>query len=175
MTMNLRILSHSADVSYNGLTIPLLSFIHRLSCVDIPNTEEPAIFLDMSDDTFNSTEFKPRLDFFKLIVEQLKYSSSLQTPEYNATISKMTAIISTYKRLYKEYEVRKNTPEGKIVSYHVSDFDVYPPPIVLVYENGVSRMVEVDEFLILGLDITPDIQTVVDMRNSIDEFNNRIR
>lgn len=165
--MNLRILSRSAEVSYNGLTIPLLSFIHRLSCVDIPNTEEPIIFLDMTDDVFDSAEFKPRLDFFKLILEQLKHSLSLQIPEYNATIPKMTAIISTYNTLYDEYKVRENTPEGKIVSYHVSDYDVYPPPIILVYENGVSCMVDVDEFVSLGLDITPDIQEVVDMRNSM--------
>lgn len=168
--MNLRILSHSADITYNGMTIPLLSFINRLSCVDIPNIESPAIYIDMSDYAFSSPDSKERMELFKTILDQLKHSSYLRTDEYNSSISKMADIVSNYTNAYNAYFVRVHTPSGKIQSYELSELDIDPPMIKIKYENGYSRLVDIGEFLYMKLPPTPSIQREIDNIKDLDKF-----
>jgi hypothetical protein len=168
--MNLRILSHSADITYNGMTIPLLSFINRLSCETISNTESPAIYIDMSDYAFSSPDSKERMAFFKTILDQLKHNSYLRTYEYNSSISKIAKIVSNYTNAYNAYYVRVHTPSGKILSYELSELDIDPPMIKIKYENGHSRLVDIGEFLYMKLPPTPSIQREIDNIEDLDKF-----
>lgn len=130
--MNLQIQSTSTNVLYNAETIALLSFVRRLMWLDVPNTEDPAIYVNVSDKHYDRSCNDETYKFMMFLLDNLKFNSYLAKPIYKECLDKMLLL----KVAYDSSSLRRTLTRGKIVSYKLSNCDSMPPPIDVIYENG---------------------------------------
>lgn len=157
--MRLIISSASSHVLYKTETILLTTFVNRLTWLNVPAIEEPAIQLDLEN--VDTEENKQYYDFFKELQTQMNLNSGLQKPVYAACRERVNLLATDFNKAMVAFEYKKNEPLGPIVDYKLAKLDRMPEPVRLTYSNGVVRIVDIYDFIRMRLPITEDIRAEI--------------
>lgn len=139
--LNLQIQSNSANVIYNSEIIPLCIFVRRLTWLNIPNTSEPAIEVQVSDQHYVYPCEDPTYKFMLFLLDNLKHNFYLKQPEYSECLQKMLHL----SEAYASSPQRRIATRGKIVDYKMTSWE--SNLLSVVYENGDIERTLLTRFL----------------------------
>lgn len=137
--MRLNILSDGATVQYVEEMMTLNAFVNRIACLDIPNTEEPAINIHIGDQIYDKDCKDEMYLFIHTLADNLATNSYLFKPKYEGLLQKIELIKDAYcMPMDRRIETRGNIT--KYVLYSVASVHVE-------FENGYSVNMSVSKFL----------------------------
>jgi hypothetical protein len=141
--MRLSISATGATVQFLNEIMTLQTFANRLSWLDVPNTEEPAIVINVSDKHYSPVCTDETYRFIMSLLYDFKHSRSLQTPEYKDSLDKLTQL----NEAYKTSTDRRLTTRGNVVKYTISSTYNYNPMVYITFENGDTQTESVTNFV----------------------------